>query len=82
MEDIIEERKLAHLCGWVLCDNPMDPQKICKQTYSIRGHKVFDITERKVRFKKSLKGYLKLAHFAINFYLLDAFCEQIVRKLW
>lgn len=48
MEDAIEERKISKLCGWVLCNNPIDLTVIPKQTYRIRGHKVYDITERKV----------------------------------
>jgi hypothetical protein len=61
MEDVIEERKLAQLCGWVLCDNKIDPQSQPKQTYSIRGHKVLDITERKAFCNG--KCYAKARHF-------------------
>ena len=61
MEDVIEERKLSQLCGWVLCDNKIDLEKVPKQTYSIRGHKVLDITERKSFC--SPKCYAKASHF-------------------
>ncbi|CAL8118386.1 unnamed protein product [Orchesella dallaii] len=47
MEDVVEERKISQICGWVLCDKPIDFNKIPKQTYRIRGHSVYDISERK-----------------------------------
>jgi len=61
MEDVIEERKLVKLCGWVLCDNKIDPQSVPKQKYTIKGHKVFDLTERKAFCGG--RCYAKASHF-------------------
>ncbi|ODM95242.1 putative RNA polymerase II subunit B1 CTD phosphatase RPAP2 [Orchesella cincta] len=61
MEDVVEERKISQICGWVLCDNPIDLRNAPKQTYSIRGRNVYDITERKSFC--SGKCYAKSSHF-------------------
>ncbi|CAG7819672.1 unnamed protein product [Allacma fusca] len=44
-EDIVEERKLSRICGWVLCDNKLET--IPKQQFRIRNNTVLDISERK-----------------------------------
>lgn len=51
LEDVVEERRLAGLCGWTLCSKSLDPEvSKKKQRYVIRGRKVLDITDRKVLF--------------------------------
>ncbi len=46
MDDVIDERQISGLCGWVLCDEKLGA--IPKQQYKIQNNKVLDITERKV----------------------------------
>ncbi|XP_032673857.1 putative RNA polymerase II subunit B1 CTD phosphatase RPAP2 [Odontomachus brunneus] len=47
MEDVIEERTIVKLCGYVLCSKPLTA--IIKQQYCIstRTNKVYDISKRK-----------------------------------
>lgn len=47
--DAVEERGLARLCGYPLCDQPHDPAKVKGQfRVSSRANKVYDIQERKL----------------------------------
>jgi len=46
MEDIIDERQISGICGWVLCDEKLGA--VPKQQYRIQNNRVLDITERKV----------------------------------
>ena len=47
--DAVEERGLAKLCGYPLCDQPHDPAQVKGQyRVSTRTNKVYDIQERKL----------------------------------
>jgi len=59
-EDVIEERKLSGICGWVLCDASAEVGSTATGTqvskkkgsipqYSIRGNRVLDVRQRRVR---------------------------------
>ena len=47
MEDVIEERAISKLCGYILCDKPLTME--IKQRYfiSTKNNKVYDISKRK-----------------------------------
>lgn len=47
MEDVIEERSIAKLCGYVLCNNPVT--LVINQRYHIstKSNKVYDVSRRK-----------------------------------
>ena len=47
MEDIIEERALSKLCGYVLCKTLITQIKTQKYSISLKHNKVYDITKRK-----------------------------------
>ncbi|KAG7189599.1 hypothetical protein KM043_017284 [Ampulex compressa] len=71
MEDVIEERALGKLCGYVLCNNPLT--KVINQQYyiSTRRNKVYDVSRRK-HFCSSL------CYGAAN-YLLE---QMLTSPLW
>uniref|UniRef100_A0A182NES9 RTR1-type domain-containing protein n=1 Tax=Anopheles dirus TaxID=7168 RepID=A0A182NES9_9DIPT len=47
MEDIVQERAIVKICGYVLCDNELTDIPKQKYTISATKNKVYDITERK-----------------------------------
>ncbi|XP_020285488.1 putative RNA polymerase II subunit B1 CTD phosphatase RPAP2 isoform X2 [Pseudomyrmex gracilis] len=71
MEDIIEERSIVKLCGYILCSKPLSVI-ICQQYHiSTRNNKVYDISKRKKFCSSSCYG-------AANFLL-----EQMLESpLW
>lgn len=71
MEDVIEERAIIKLCGYVLCSKPLTV--IIRQQYHISTHrnKVYDISKRKNFCSSSCYGAAK--------YLLEQMLES---PLW
>lgn len=71
MEDVIEERAIIKLCGYVLCSKPLTV--IIRQQYhiSIHKNKVYDISRR--------KNFCSLLCFGASNYLLEQMLES---PLW
>ncbi|XP_017887890.1 putative RNA polymerase II subunit B1 CTD phosphatase RPAP2 isoform X2 [Ceratina calcarata] len=71
MEDVIEERAIIKLCGYVLCNNPLT--KVINQQYHIstKKNKVYDVSLRKNFCSSSCFGACK--------YLLE---QMLTSPLW
>lgn len=71
MEDVIEERAITKICGYVLCQKPL--AAITNQRYhiSLRDKKVYDITKR--------KNFCSSGCFGASNYLLEQMLES---PLW
>ncbi|XP_029673130.1 putative RNA polymerase II subunit B1 CTD phosphatase RPAP2 isoform X1 [Formica exsecta] len=71
MEDVIEERAIIKLCGYVLCSKPLTV--IIRQQYHISTHrnKVYDISRR--------KNFCSLSCYGAANYLLEQMLES---PLW
>ncbi|XP_014480533.1 PREDICTED: putative RNA polymerase II subunit B1 CTD phosphatase RPAP2 [Dinoponera quadriceps] len=71
MEDVIEERSIIKLCGYVLCSKPLTA--VVKQQYRIstRTNKVYDISKR--------KNFCSSSCYGASNYLLEQMLES---PLW
>lgn len=71
MEDVIEERAITKVCGYVLCQKPITV--VIKQTYhiSLKDKKVYDMTKR--------KNFCSSGCFAASNYLLE---QMLTSPLW
>ena len=71
MEDVIEERAITKVCGYVLCQKPL--KVIIKQQYhiSLRDKKVYDVTKR--------KNFCSSSCFGASNYLLE---QMFTSPLW
>ncbi|XP_070168176.1 putative RNA polymerase II subunit B1 CTD phosphatase RPAP2 isoform X2 [Polyergus mexicanus] len=71
MEDVIEERAIMKLCGYVLCSKPLTV--VIRQQYHISTHrnKVYDISRR--------KNFCNLSCYGAANYLLEQMLES---PLW
>lgn len=72
MEDVIEERAIIKLCGYVQCDNCLSAT-MPKQRYriSMKSNKVYDISQR--------KNYCSSECYAASKYLLE---QMLTSPLW
>jgi hypothetical protein len=71
MEDVIEERAITKLCGYVLCSKPLTV--IINQRYhiSLKSKKVYDVTKR--------KNFCSSSCFGASNYLLQ---QVLTSPLW
>ncbi|XP_014230976.1 putative RNA polymerase II subunit B1 CTD phosphatase RPAP2 [Trichogramma pretiosum] len=71
MEDVIEERAISKLCGYILCSNPLT--ETIKQQYRIclRSKKVYDVSKR--------KNFCSSNCYGASNYLLE---QMLTSPLW
>ncbi|XP_058805545.1 RNA polymerase II subunit B1 CTD phosphatase Rpap2 [Phymastichus coffea] len=71
MEDVIEERAIVKLCGYVLCQKPLTVVYNQRYHISLKDKKVYDVTKR--------KNFCSSSCFSASNYLLE---QLLTSPLW
>lgn len=71
MEDVIEERAITKLCGYVLCEKPITVVMNQRYHISLKEKKVYDVSKR--------KNFCSSSCFGASNYLLE---QMLTSPLW